>query len=568
MTQTVSRSNILRTPLDIYESAKKHFSTAKAVLHFNENNQFNIELALSENVYPLALNCAIDAQTFSKDLDKLVWQIAYNKIIKNQRGPLTIDASRFSIPGQQLIDWQRFQCAMYERNGHSCSDAIIKYLRNPEQETTTLSGLGLLPGQMEKRLGDAEIEYFVQVYNKLGKMAPYEGHALFNQLQAKYPNVTKAAVSKISEKQFTEAKKAPTHYETTLKLLQERVFGQELAVKALAATLSNQKTLSTNKDGNGNALFLFVGPTGVGKTELAKAIADIKSNRFVFLQMNQYTSETDVSRLFGSASGYVGSTDLPHLAKELEKFTPVKTVEDKTETRNLEDVVILFDEFEKAHSQVKQSLLSLFDESFIKITYTPEGNRNIIIKYKLKNCIFICTSNLYQQEILKDFQQEKNSEEISAHFKDLNKSRPLPSSYSDELLARFTKIIPFGPIPKGQIYQNLLKAKLLPFLKELKEELSVREVCLGDKEGDEALILSALEDRLYGSGVDLREIKRYFHKIKQALYANQPPRNLLKSIRITLLANKEGTFIRLSHYVEPFAYHEINLICVDNIAKL
>lgn len=318
-------------------------------------------------------------------------------------------------------------------------------------------------------------------------------------------------------------------YESILTGLKQGVVAQDTAAEFLATAISSQRK------NDGRAVFLFVGPTGVGKTEIAKVAASFKSNRFVKFDMDQYQGEVDCNKLFGAAMGYVGSTDEPLFAKQLEKYASPLSEKEGTFVRNIVDAVIVFDEFEKAHSNVKQSLLTLFDEGYCQIQYSP-NRKNLVIKYVFNRCIFVCTSNLFKEQILNDFRNNVSNEIIAQNFIQLNTRAVNARVYSPELLGRM-RVVPFGPIPRGELYQKLILSKLSNLLTELQAATNCADIRISEE--DLPGVLRMLEESLYGDGTGARNVKKFFElELKNAIYRQSAWGNLRdKEIKIVPLAS-------------------------------
>lgn len=437
---------------------------------------------------------------------------------------------------------------------------ILKYLQNP-MESNEAASLGLAPEQIDGNPKENDFDFFRGILKRLNGYEEPAKTAAISTFKAKYANISKLLGTRLASQQQQDGLQAMENrkYEAIRESLSQRVYGQEFAVEKVASSIISQENHP------GNDVLLFVGPTGVGKTELAKAASDVKSKKLIFSSMNQCQNATDVTKFFGAATGFVGSSDKPQFVKELERFHPTKIgMEGAKEVFEVTGVVLLFDEFEKAHSNVKQSLLTLFDEGQCEIHYThTAGNynnatnhRNVALKYIFKRCIFICTSNLYSDELVDLHKTGKNPTEIVKGFRELNATCPTSSSFSPELLGRFKAIIPFALIPKGPIYQGLLKSKLALFISELQAELRCKLIDIED----EAEFLRILEDRLYDDGKDMRAVKRFFdQEIKPVIYKNKAAIGKFTDKKFTF-ASLQGKFsIKVAIFEEVLQeYHSIS----------
>jgi len=461
--------------------------------------------------------------------------------------------------------WKRYERRSFELNGFNCTDLIMDYMANRENFTTLalrnyrygsiiysgrktkdlLDEFGLAPEQIEKDLGDGvmigtDCEHFKAVREACLKLDEKTRRAVGPTFQKLYPNLCQCLVW-----EQIASKKSDDTFGNLLKTIEKQVVGQQQAAKALATALASQ-TIETKK----SPVYLFVGPSGVGKTEMAKAVASIMKgklktdkDRLLTLTMSQYAQEFDTTKLFGAATGYVGSTSKPHFAKALDLFvSSTKIVDGRTEV-DVEEIVILFDEFEKANAIVKQTLLTLFDEGYCEMNYTegPLG-KNTTLRYNLKNCIFVGTSNLFKKEILGAFEKKVPVDELAQQFKTWNESSSDRNAYSGELLNRMT-IIPFGPIPRGKVYRELLQKKLSKFRDELQKEFSFHSVSIEN----EADVLLALEKITYGNGTDIRSLdKMYLDKIRTTLRVNNIGRNDV----VTILNKENSLLARVGNYID------------------
>eukprot|EP01124_Arcella_intermedia_P007684 TRINITY_DN1474_c0_g1_i1.p1 TRINITY_DN1474_c0_g1~~TRINITY_DN1474_c0_g1_i1.p1 ORF type:complete len:907 (-),score=230.63 TRINITY_DN1474_c0_g1_i1:44-2764(-) len=261
--------------------------------------------------------------------------------------------------------------------------------------------------------------------------------------------------------------------------LHKRVVGQDEAVDAVAeAVLRARAGLAREHQPLGS--FLFLGPTGVGKTELAKALAgelfDSEKN-MVRIDMSEYMEQHSVARLIGAPPGYVGHDEGGQLTEAI---------------RRRPYAVVLFDEVEKAHVNVFNVLLQVLDDGRL----TDGQGRTV----DFSNVVIIMTSNLGADHLLKDVKKddttispatkEKVFAEVKRHF------RP-------EFLNRLDDMVVFNPLSKADL-RKIINLQLSDLSKRLEE----RDISLKiTKEGLEAILLGGYNP-VYGA----RPLKRYLEK--------------------------------------------------------
>ncbi len=226
--------------------------------------------------------------------------------------------------------------------------------------------------------------------------------------------------------------------------LHKRVIGQDEAVKALAQSI--RRTRSGLKDPNRpGGSFIFAGPTGVGKTELAKALAEFlfgDEDALIQLDMSEFSEKHTASRLFGAPPGYVGYDEGGQLTEKV---------------RRKPFSVVLFDEVEKAHPDIFNSLLQILEEGRL----TDAQGR----KVDFKNTVIIMTTNLGTRDInkgvLTGFQTADNSTHDYGRMKS-KVAEELKQHFRPEFLNRVDDTIVFPPLTKPEIARivDLMIAKL------------------------------------------------------------------------------------------------------------
>ena len=214
--------------------------------------------------------------------------------------------------------------------------------------------------------------------------------------------------------------------------LHERVVGQDIGISAIADAIRRARSgLKDPKRPVGS--FIFIGPSGVGKTELAKALAEFlfdDEDALIRLDMSEYREQHTASRLFGAPPGYVGYEEGGQLTEAVRR-RPYR--------------VILFDEVEKAHPEVWNSLLQILDDGRL-----TDGQGRIV---DFRNTVLIMTSNLGTEFIrsggtLGFLQPDSTDEEKISHEKI---EKALKSTFRPEFLNRIDEIIIFSPLTEKQM---------------------------------------------------------------------------------------------------------------------
>ena len=270
-------------------------------------------------------------------------------------------------------------------------------------------------------------------------------------------------------------------------IIHKRVVGQDEAVRLVTEAI--QRSRAGIADPNRPiGSFLFLGPTGVGKTELAKSLADClfdDEHNLVRIDMTEYMEKFSVSRLIGAPPGYVGYDEGGQLTEAV---------------RRKPYSVVLFDEVEKAHPDVFNILLQILDDGRI----TDSQGRTV----DFKNTIIILTSNLGSSELLDGIQPDGSISE-SARAAVMGELR---RAFRPEFLNRLDEIIMFKPLTK----ENL--SGIIDILMEgLKKRLADKTLRLEVTDAAKSLIIERGFDPIYGA----RPLKRYLQSAAETLIAKE-----------------------------------------------
>ena len=326
---------------------------------------------------------------------------------------------------------------------------------------------------------------------ELQKQLAEEEEKVKNQdLSLVHESVTEDEIARIISKWtgITVAKLTESERSKTLhmdELLHKRVIGQDEGVtKVTEAIIRSKAGIKDPTKPIGS--FLFLGPTGVGKTELAKALAEAlfdDENNMVRIDMSEYMEKHSVSRLIGAPPGYVGYDEGGQLTEAV---------------RRKPYSVVLFDEVEKAHPDVFNVLLQVLDDGRI----TDSTGKTV----DFKNTILIMTSNIGSQYLL-DGIDEKGQIKPEAESSVMHDLR---AHFRPEFLNRLDEIILFKPLTKGNI-GGIIELLIADVNKRLADK--ELKIALTDEAKD--FIIENGYDPVYGA----RPLKRYLQKNVETLAA-------------------------------------------------
>ena len=267
--------------------------------------------------------------------------------------------------------------------------------------------------------------------------------------------------------------------------LHERIIGQEEAIHAVSDAI--RRARSGLKDPSRPiGSFIFIGPSGVGKTELAKALAWFMfddEDALVRIDMSEYREQHTVSRLFGAPPGYVGYEEGGQLTEAVRR-RPYR--------------VVLFDEIEKAHPEVWNALLQIMDDGRL-----TDGQGNIV---DFRNTVLIMTSNLGTEYVKKGgtlgfLQQKATDEERESHDKI---EKALKSAFRPEFLNRVDETIMFSPLSLEQMEEIVVLQ-----MKEVQDRLNEHDITVQLSDAARVWLAKEGYDPAFGARPLRRAVQKY-----------------------------------------------------------
>lgn len=234
-------------------------------------------------------------------------------------------------------------------------------------------------------------------------------------------------------------------------ILKKRVVGQDLAIEIVSESVLESRS-GLSKAGQPMGSFFFLGPTGTGKTELAKSLADFlfqDESAIIRFDMSEFKEEHSAALLYGAPPGYVGYEDGGLLVNKI---------------RQKPYSIVLFDEIEKAHPSVFDVFLQIMDEGKLHDRLGKEGD--------FSNALILFTSNIGSQFIVESITNGSGYPSSNQLMEIMTKH------FRPEFLGRLTEIIPFAPISKENalgIFEIHLKKELYDLLKSLEISITISE---------------------------------------------------------------------------------------------
>ena len=378
---------------------------------------------LSKNQIQLICTTTIDG--FTKDIENDKELVSYFEKI-------TIDE-----PTEELaIEILKSKCCEYEEfhnipmEGDVPSEIVRLAKRYMPDKNLPSSALDLLDRSMAS----------VRIENELADIVG--GDALNKKIEQLEKNTIRDVVSKMTGIPMgniqSEEREKLSNAEV---ILHKRVVGQNHAIKSILDAIYESRS-GLNKKGQPIGSFFFLGPTGTGKTELAKSLAEFLFNdetSILRFDMSEYKEEHSVALLYGAPPGYVGYEEGGLLVNQI---------------RQKPYSVVLFDEIEKAHKSVFDLFLQILDEGKLHDRLGRVGD--------FSNSLIIFTSNIGSDYIFKSFAENK----VPTHDQMLE---VMQGQFRPEFLARLTEIVPFSPITEEMI-DKIFDIHIKNLLKTLREQ--------------------------------------------------------------------------------------------------
>ncbi|KGF09030.1 protein disaggregation chaperone [Clostridiales bacterium S5-A14a] len=347
--------------------------------------------------------------------------------------------------------------------------------------------------EIRHQMDEAERNYDLETLAKLkyGSLPELEEKLEAQKKEAEKAEEARLLKEEVGEEEIAEvvsnwtgipvAKLVESEKEKLIKLpeiLHKRVIGQDEGIEAVSQAILRARAGLKNEN-RPIGSFIFLGPTGVGKTELAKALSETlfdSERNMIRIDMSEYMEKHSVSRLVGAPPGYVGYDEGGQLTEAV---------------RRKPYSVILFDEIEKAHPDVFNILLQLLDDGRL----TDNQGRTV----DFKNTLIIMTSNIGSFDLIDNIREDGSiSDEVKEKVED-----QLKAHFRPEFLNRVDDIVIFSPLTKAQI-EGIIELTA----NDLGKRLADRNITLKIDQAGKDFIAEKAYDPAYGA----RPIKRYLQK--------------------------------------------------------
>lgn len=440
-----------------------------------------------------------EIDSMPSELDEISRKIMQLEIEKQALGKETDNASKARLEAldkelSQLRDESNAMRAQWESEKKAITE--VKAVKQQIED---------IKHQMEEAERSYDLEKLAQL--KYGTLPDLEKKLEIEKEKAEEAKEARLLKEEVTEEEIAEvisgwtgipvSKLVESEKEKLLKLeeiLHRRVIGQEDGVKAVAeAVLRARAGLKDEKRPIGS--FIFLGPTGVGKTELAKALSEAlfdSERNMVRIDMSEYMEKHSVSRLVGAPPGYVGYDEGGQLTEAV---------------RRKPYSVILFDEIEKAHPDVFNILLQLLDDGRL----TDNQGRTV----DFKNTIVIMTSNIGSSFLIEGIRADGTvDEEIKKKVEDETKKYFRP-----EFLNRVDEIVVFSPLTEEQIIRIIDLS-----MKDIEKRLEERNITLTLTDAARKFIADESYDPAYGA----RPVKRFLQRNVETELAGELIRGRIK----------------------------------------
>ncbi len=290
-------------------------------------------------------------------------------------------------------------------------------------------------------------------------------------------------------------------------ILHRRVIGQDEGIQAVSEAILRARA-GLKDENRPIGSFIFLGPTGVGKTELAKALSEAlfdSENNMIRIDMSEYMEKHSVSRLVGAPPGYVGYDEGGQLTEAV---------------RRKPYSVVLFDEIEKAHPDVFNILLQLLDDGRL----TDNQGRTV----DFKNTIVIMTSNIGSMSLIDNIRSDGTIDEAVKE----QVRNEMKNYFRPEFLNRIDDIVVFSPLTEAQVGQIISLS-----LKGLEKRLADRDITLVLSDAGRDFIAKEAYDPNYGA----RPVNRYIQKyIETELAARIIRGDIVDGNAVTITADADG----------------------------